>query len=251
MNETISAGGQPQEQASQTAIEAIELNTGPKPRNSVIWLHGLGADGHDFEPVVPMLGMEQIDSTRFIFPHAPVRPVTLNGGMLMRAWYDIRGMNVSRDQDEEGIDQSAALVQALIEREITRGIPASRIVLAGFSQGGAIAAHVALRYPQKLAGLMVLSAYLLFPDRLAEQLNPANSDIPVFVAHGSMDPMVPISMGKDLSERLKALQLPLEWHEYPMPHSVVQEELLDIGTWLRARLPKTASPGLINQETVE
>jgi len=241
MNETISAGDRPQKQSSQTPVETLELSTGPEPGNCVIWLHGLGADGHDFEPVVPMLGMEQIAATRFIFPHAPIRPVTLNGGMMMRAWYDIRGMNVGRDQDEEGIEQSAGLVRSLIEREIGRGIPASRIVLAGFSQGGAIAAHVALRYPHKLAGLMVLSAYLLFPDRLAAQLNPANSGTPVFVAHGSMDPMVPFNMGKDLAARLRALQLPLEWHEYPMPHSVVQEELHDIGAWLRACLPKTTS----------
>lgn len=238
MNESISAGEDAREKTSQTSIETIELSTGPAPENSVIWLHGLGADGHDFEPVVPMLGLEEIADTRFIFPHAPVRPVTLNAGMLMRAWYDIKGMNVSRDQDEEGIEQSAGLVRGLIEREIDRGIPASRIVLAGFSQGGAIAAHVAPRYPLKLAGLMVLSGYLLFPERLADELHSSNSGTPVFVGHGSMDPMVPIAMGRDLADRFRTLKIPVEWHEYMMPHSVNEQELQDIGAWLRARLPR-------------
>jgi len=238
MNESISAGDHTPEKTSQTGIETVELCTGPAPENSVIWLHGLGADGHDFEPVVPMLGMDKIADTRFIFPHAPVRPVTLNAGMSMRAWYDIKGMNVSRDQDEEGIEHSTRMVRGLIEREIDRGIPASRIVLAGFSQGGAIAAHVAPRYPQKLAGLMVLSGYLLFPDRLAGEHHESNSDIPVFVGHGSMDPMVPIAMGRDLASRFRALELPVEWHEYMMPHSVNEQELVDIGAWLRARLSR-------------
>jgi phospholipase/carboxylesterase len=183
-----------------------------------------------------MLGLEQIGATRFVFPHAPIRPVTLNGGMEMRAWYDIKGMSVSRDQDEAGIEHSSGLVQSLIDREITRGIPASRIVLAGFSQGGAIAAHVALRYPQALAGLMVLSGYLLFPERLASQIHPANSAIEVFVGHGSMDPMVPVSMGRELTARLRALQVPVAMHEYVMPHSVIQQELVDIGDWLRVQL---------------
>ena len=183
-----------------------------------------------------MLGIEEIAATRFIFPHAPVRPVTLNGGMEMRAWYDIKGLSISRDQDEEGIEQSAAQVQALIDREISRGIPASRIVLAGFSQGGALAAYVGLRYPQQLAGLMVLSAYLLFPQRLAAEISAANASTNVFVAHGSMDPVVPVDLGRELASRLRQEQLPLEWHEYEMPHSVSQQELLDIGVWLRAQL---------------
>ena len=179
-----------------------------------------------------MLGIDQIAATRFVFPHAPVRPVTLNGGMKMRAWYDIKGMNVSRDQDEDGIGQSADQVRSLIDREISRGIPASRIVLAGFSQGGAMAAYVGLRYPRQLAGLMLLSSYLLFPERLVSEIDPANASIDVFVGHGSMDPMVPVSMGRDITSRLQALGLPLEWHEYAMPHSVIQQELLDIGSWL-------------------
>ena len=235
MNETISAGQDAGENAPVKLPETVELCTGPAPGNAVIWMHGLGADGHDFEPVVPMLGLDDSVATRFVFPNAPVRPVTLNGGMEMRAWYDIRGMNVSRDQDEEGIRESTGLIQALIDREVSRGIPASRIVLAGFSQGGAIATHVALRYPQKLAGLLVLSAYLLFPERLEASINPANTDTPVFVGHGSQDPMVPVSMGRDLANRLRLLQIPVEWHEYPMPHSVIQEEITDVGKWLNKR----------------
>ena len=236
MNSTISAGTGPAKPLSESLLETVELSTGENPANSVIWLHGLGADGHDFEPVIPMLGIDEIAATRFVFPHAPVRPVTLNGGMEMRAWYDIKGMSISRDQDEEGIEMSAAQVRALIDREISRGIPASRIVLAGFSQGGALAAYVGLRYSQQLAGLMVLSAYLLFPQRLAAEISPANASTNVFVAHGSMDPVVPVDLGRELASRLRQAQLPLEWHEYAMPHSVSQQELLDIGVWLRAQL---------------
>ena len=236
MEERISAAEGSPASGRDELPEWIELSTGPEPQNTVIWLHGLGADGHDFEPVVPMLGIEGVPPTRFVFPHAPMRPVTLNGGMVMRAWYDIKGINVSRDQDEEGIEHSAGLVRALVEREIERGIPASRIILAGFSQGGAIAAYVALRYPQTLAGLMVLSGYLLFPDRLGEELDAANAGTSVFVGHGSMDPMVPVGLGRDLASRLESLGVPVQWHEYPMPHSVIQQELLDIGRWLTKRL---------------
>jgi phospholipase/carboxylesterase len=217
-------------------LETVELSTGPEPVNSVIWLHGLGADGHDFEPVVPMLGMERVGATRFVFPHAEMRPVTLNGGMVMRAWYDIRGLEVSRDQDEEGIATSAAQVTALVDTEIARGIPPSNIVLAGFSQGGAIAAHVALRFPRSLAGLMVLSGYLLFPDRAEAELNAANRSIDVFVGHGSVDPVVPAFLGKDLVARFESLGLSVDFHEYPIPHSVSQQELDDVGAWLRSRL---------------
>ncbi len=236
MNETISAGQKSQQEQFRALPETVEQSTGSNPENSVIWLHGLGADGHDFEPLVPMLGLHEIAATRFIFPHAPTRPVTLNGGMRMRAWYDIKSISTSRDQDEAGINESTGLIHALIERELSRGVPASKIVIAGFSQGGAIATHVALRYPQKLAGLMVLSAYLLFPDRLAQEIHQANSDTPVFIGHGSEDPVVPVNMGRDLAQKLESLQMPVEWHQYTMPHSVNQEEILDIGTWLRARL---------------
>jgi len=236
MNETVSADKVRRDPGAPAPLETVELSTGPAPSNSVIWLHGLGADGHDFEPVVPLLGLERIAATRFVFPHAGMRPVTLNGGMVMRAWYDIRGMEVGRDQDEEGIAASADQVTALVEREIGRGVPAERIVLAGFSQGAATAAHVAMRYPRALAGLVVLSGYLLFPERLAAEAHLANRSLEVFVGHGLLDPVVPAVMGRDLAARLEALGMPVRWREYPIPHSVSQEELLDIGAWLRARL---------------
>jgi phospholipase/carboxylesterase len=233
MNQPVSAGGG--EPGGETARlpEAVEIETGPRPCNAVIWLHGLGADGYDFQPIVPYLGMDSIGATRFVFPHAHVRPVTINGGMRMRAWYDIRGVEVSRDQDEQGIEHSAALVRALIRRENERGVPCSRLVLAGFSQGGAIATHVALRYPQKLAGLLALSTYLLFPDRLASERDAANAGLPVFIGHGSLDPMVPLAMGQALADTLQALALPVTWRHYPVPHSVSQEEIADAGAWLR------------------
>ena len=233
MSEPISAGVQPENTAANEPPETVEVSTGPSPEFAVIWLHGLGADGHDFEPVVPMLGLDRLGAAHFVFPHAPVIPVTLNGGMQMRAWYDIKGIDINRDQDEEGIAHSASLIRALIEREIASGIPASKIVLAGFSQGGAMAAYVGLRYPQSLAGILILSAYLLFPGRLERELNAANAHTPVFSGHGVQDPMVPVNMGRDLAARLEALQLPVERHEYPMPHSVSQEEIVDIGTWMR------------------
>ena len=217
-------------------LEAVEIQTGSEPRNAVIWLHGLGADGHDFEPVVPMLGAHRYAATRFIFPHAPVRPVTINAGAQMRAWYDIKGMQLSRDQDETGIMESAAQVQALIQRENERGIPSDRIVLAGFSQGGAIAAHTALRSDQALAGLLALSTYLLFPARLEQERHAANENLPIFVGHGSMDPMVPLALGRALAERLEALSHPVTWKQYPIPHSVSQEEINDIGHWLAEQL---------------
>ena len=236
MNRTLSAGSTGPESGPGELPETVELETGTEPRNAVIWLHGLGADGHDFEAVVPFLGMESVAATRFVFPHAPVRAVTINNGMRMRAWYDIRGIQVSRDQDEGGIEHSSELVRALVRRENRRGIPCSRIVLAGFSQGGAIALHVALRYPETLAGLLALSSYLLFPERLAGDRSEANSRTPVFVGHGSMDPMVPIGMGQDLAGRLEKLGYPVSWHQYPIPHSVDQAEISDIGAWLRIRL---------------
>jgi len=236
MNRTLSAGKGGPESGSGELPQTVELETGSDPRNAVIWLHGLGADGHDFESVVPYLGMDSVSATRFVFPHAPVRAVTINNGVRMRAWYDIRGMQVSRDQDEGGIEHSAELVTNLVMRENRRGIPCSRIVLAGFSQGGAIAVHVALRYPEALAGLLALSTYLLFPDRLAEERSPANSQTPVFVGHGSMDPMVPVGMGRDLVTRLEDLAYPVSWHQYPIPHSVDQAEISDVGAWLRTRL---------------
>lgn len=204
------------------------------PEYSVIWMHGLGADGHDFEPIVPFLGLPSGKSVRFVFPHALRRPITINGGMVMRAWYDIVQISTSRGQDKAGIRHSADKIRALIDHEIARGIPASRIVLAGFSQGGAMALHVGLRYPQTLAGIMVLSGYLLFPERLQSEHSKANAATPVFIGHGTQDPMVPFSLGQATVTALQGGQWPLEWHDYPVPHSVSQEELADVGQWLQA-----------------
>jgi phospholipase/carboxylesterase len=218
--------------ARKGSLETVEVLTGPDPTASIIWLHGLGADGHDFEPLVPHLGLPLSLSARFIFPHALVRPVTLNNGYRMRAWYDIKSISTSRDQDEAGIVDSAERVRRLIEREQDRGIPSERIVLAGFSQGGAIALHTSLRHPQRLAGIMGLSTYLLFPDRLEAERHTANLATPVFIAHGRMDPVVPFEMGKSTAHQLKNLQYPVTWNSYPIPHSVSPEEIAHIGAWL-------------------
>jgi len=214
-------------------LECLEVSTSDNPEYSVIWMHGLGADGHDFEPIVPYLGLPPGLSIRFVFPHALMRPITINGGAVMRAWYDIKEISTTKGQDEAGVRHSATKVQELIDRELQRGIPASRIVLAGFSQGGAMALHVGLRYPQKLAGIMVLSAYLMFPERLQSEISEANTTTPVFVAHGSQDPVIPIALGQAICSRLEAGQWPVEWHSYPVPHSVSQAEITDIGRWLK------------------
>lgn len=214
-------------------LDYVEVTTADNPSYSVIWLHGLGADGHDFEPIVPFLGLSPGTSVRFIFPHALMRPVTVNGGAVMRAWYDIIEISSSKGQDESGIRHSAGKVRALIDFEVSRGIPASRIILAGFSQGGAMALHVGLRYPEKLAGIMALSAYLLFPERLQSEASKANSRTPVFIGHGTQDPVVPFPLGQAVVSALQAGSWPVEWHSYPIPHSVSQPEISDIGGWMQ------------------
>ncbi len=236
MQFTTSAGDAGRDSQVGSLPETVEVATGANPDFSVIWLHGLGADGHDFEPVVPMLGLPEDAAVRFVFPHAPVRPVTLNGGMPMRAWYDIVSLSASRDQDEAGIAASTASVHALIDREVERGVPPSRQVIAGFSQGGAMALHVALRYPERLAGLIALSSYLLFADRLETEASPANRDLPLFIAHGTQDPVVAYEFGARSARHLEVLGYPVEWRSYPMPHSVMPAELVDIGRFLTARL---------------
>ena len=214
-------------------LEALEIETGPSPRAAVIWLHGLGADGHDFEPIVPELGMPAAPAVRFVFPHAPLQPVAINRGAVMRAWYDVTG---DGRQDAEGIRASQVRVEALIARERARGIAARSIVLAGFSQGGAMALQTGLRHPERLAGILALSAYLPLPETLEGEVSQANRDVPIFMAHGTEDPVIPLSWAMRSRDRLIALGYAVEWHEYPMPHSVCAEEIADIGRWLRAVL---------------
>jgi phospholipase/carboxylesterase len=217
-------------------IQTVEIETGQNPDGSIIWLHGLGADGHDFEPIVPELRLPAELAVRFVFPHAPVRPVTINGGISMRAWYDIVSLDRGGPVDAAGIRDSAEIANRLISRERERGIAAGRIVLAGFSQGGAIALHAALRYPEKLAGLMALSTYLPLTSSLDGEVvdNPAavNKDIPIFMAHGTFDPVLPMQMGSDSRDLLAARGFDIEWHDYPMAHAVCAEEIAHIRNWL-------------------
>jgi phospholipase/carboxylesterase len=214
----------------------VDPADGAPAKSSVIWLHGLGADGHDFEPVVPQLGVDAGLAVRFVFPHAPKRPVTLNAGMVMPAWYDIRAIDLRRDHDIAGIADSAQHIRTLIARENERGIPTERIVLAGFSQGGAMALYVGLRYPERLAGIMALSCYLILEGALEAEAAPANRDTSIFQAHGEMDPMVPLDRGSAAHRRLVELGYSAEWNTYPMAHAVHPQEIQDIGQWLRQRL---------------
>ena len=208
--------------------DAIEIETGPNPGTAVIWLHGLGADGHDFEPIVPEL--ELPEPVRFVFPHAPVRPVTINNGMRMRAWYDIFQFG-GGPEDEAGIRASQKIVEDLIKAESGK-----KVVLAGFSQGGAIVLQTALRYSGKLAGVMALSTYLPLAAKLAAERNAANGDLPVFMAHGRFDNVIPIDRAQKSRELLTSLGYKVEWREYPMPHSVCPEEIGHISAWLASRL---------------
>lgn len=220
-----------------TAPDGVEIETGLAPKASVIWLHGLGADGHDFEPVVPELVGPGERALRFVFPHAPVRPVTINNGFQMRAWYDIVGIDRHSIEDEAGIRASDAAVRALIARENERGVPANRIVLAGFSQGGAMALFTGLRYPEKLAGLMGLSCYLVLASTFEAERHEANQSTPIFMAHGTFDPVIDVSLGEDSRKFLESKGYSIEWHAYPMPHSVCAEEIAAIAQWLRRVLP--------------
>lgn len=236
MTSSESATAQRAGEAARPVLDTVEIQTGREPSASVVWLHGLGADGHDFEPVVPELGWPGAPDIRYVFPHAPVRPVTINGGMPMRAWYDILSLTSARGNDREGIVDSVNAVAGLVRREIDRGIPSQRIILAGFSQGGAIALQLALRFPEPLAGVIALSSYLLFDDRLESQQHQANAALAAFVAHGSNDPVVPFALGEKAARTLEALGHPVEWHSYPMAHAVCPEEIEHIAAWMRARL---------------
>ncbi len=217
---------------SDDYLPCLEQDPAEPAVASVIWMHGLGADGHDFAPIPPHLGLPPEMPVRFVFPHAPRIPVTLNMGFVMPAWYDIRDLG-ERGHDEAGIRKSEEQIRRLLEREVERGVPASRIVLAGFSQGGAMALFTGLRYPEKLAGLMALSAYLLLPGKLAAEASDANRGTTVFQAHGLQDPMVGIDYGRQTRDRLQQDGYPVEWCEYPMEHAVCPQEIADIGRWLR------------------
>jgi phospholipase/carboxylesterase len=218
-------------------MEIVEVETGAKPVGSVIWLHGLGADGHDFEPVVPELRLPDSLPLRFVFPHAPVRPVTVNGGMEMRAWYDIISLDKEGPADDAGIRESSALLDELIEQEQQRGTSSSKIVVAGFSQGGAIALHNVLRSSSKFGGLLALSTYLPLMDMIesevVERSGTVDNSLPVFMGHGTFDPMVPYAGGRASADVLEKLGYKVEWHEYPMAHAVCPEEITDISNWLQ------------------
>lgn len=216
--------------------ECVEVEVGREPEASVVWLHGLGADGHDFEPLVPELALHPDLRVRFVFPHAPMRPVTINGGMTMRAWYDIMSLDRTGPQDEDGIRESARLLEDLVEREHERGSGYGRIVVAGFSQGGAIALHMALRYRRRLAGLAVLSSWLPLADTLEKEISEESRSLPIFMAHGTYDPMLPISLGQDSKRRLEQAGFQVEWHEYPMQHAVCGEEIAELSRWLNETL---------------
>ena len=217
-------------------LETVEVRAGEGADGSVIWLHGLGADGHDFEPIVPELKLAGSLNLDFVFPHAPVREVTINNGIAMRAWYDIVSLDRDGPQDEAGIRESAELLAELVEREQARGVPRDRIVLAGFSQGGAIALHVALRDPERYAGLMALSTWLplsaAFADEVIAEPGSQPRSLPVFIAHGTFDPMLPLALGEATRDALDEAGFEPEWHTYPMAHAVCAEEIADIRRWL-------------------
>lgn len=213
-------------------MDALEIVTRETPDSAVIWLHGLGADGHDFAPIVAELGLPPSAKVRFIFPHAPMLPVTINGGYAMPAWYDVKSLDLRQEEDSAGIRNSQRQLEALIRHELERGLASTRIVLAGFSQGGAIALHTGLRYDAPLAGVLALSTYLPLPDTIMAEASPANAALPVFMAHGTADSVISLDQGATSRDLLRQEGYAVEWHEYPMTHSVCAEEITDIGTWL-------------------
>jgi len=215
-------------------LQYIEIETGENPTAAVIWLHGLGASGHDFEPVVPELGLPEDAAVRFIFPHAPNLPVTINGGMTMPAWYDIKAMDIDRVVDTEQLRASADAVAKLVEREKEKGVPSDRIIIAGFSQGGAVAYELGLSYPERFGGILALSTYFATADTV--QRSEANADVPISVYHGTFDPMVPESLGVRSVEALKGMGYDPSYQTFPMEHSVCLEEIQDIGRFIRRHL---------------
>jgi len=226
---------------SQKPLETIELETGPKPAACVLWMHGLGADGNDFVPIVHELDLEGAPDIRFIFPHAPMQPVSINNGYVMRAWYDVKWGDLegrSKQADEKGVRASQAAITQLIEREVSRGITADRIVLAGFSQGGAVALQTGLRHPQKLGGIMALSTYLPLAEKLADEASAENRKTPIFMAHGTQDAVIPFEMATHSRDVLLQHGYDVEWRQYPMAHSVCLEEVAEIGKWLKRALAR-------------
>jgi phospholipase/carboxylesterase len=213
-------------------LDVIDIETAPNPTASIIILHGLGADGNDFVPVAQEFDLEAVGAVRYVFPHGPTRPVTINGGYVMRAWYDVLGTDLALREDEAGLRQSLALVEALIERERARGIEASRIVLGGFSQGCAMTLMTGLRYRERLAGLLGMSGYLPLAATTAAERSTANAGVPIFLAHGRQDPVIAIDRATASRDALVELGYPVEWHDYPMPHSVSAQEIEDINRWL-------------------
>ncbi|MDX1593350.1 MAG: carboxylesterase [Gammaproteobacteria bacterium] len=210
----------------------VRLEPREPPRSAIVWLHGLGADGHDFEPLAEQLRLPEALGVRYVFPHAAPRPVTVNGGMVMRAWYDILEIELGRRVDEAAIEASVAAVTELVEREIESGIPAERLVLAGFSQGGVIALNAGLRMPVRLAGVIGLSSYLPGGEALAARRDPANAATPVFLGHGRHDPVVPLALGQAARDAIAGFGNPLTWREYPMEHAVCMDEIDDLRGWL-------------------
>jgi len=214
-------------------LQNIEIESAPNPTASVIWLHGLGADGNDFVPMVRELDLKGLPAIRFVFPHAKQMPVTINGGYMMRAWYDISVADLTRREDEGGLRDSQRDVEALIAREKARGIPASRIILAGFSQGCAMTLQTGLRHPEKLAGMLCLSGYLPLNEKVAHERTEESIDTPIFMAHGRQDPVVPFLRAEQSRDILKDLGYTIEWHDYPMQHSLCFEEVQDISAWMK------------------
>jgi phospholipase/carboxylesterase len=213
-------------------LECVEVETRPQPTHAVIWLHGLGADGHDFEPLVPQLLRSGWPALRFVFPHAAIRPISLNNGLPMRGWYDIAGFDLSQRQDETGVRASITEVEALIEREAARGIEADHVVLAGFSQGGAVALAAGLRHARKLAAIVALSTYLPVAEAIGRERSEANASIPIFMAHGAFDPVVPKVLGERSRDRLRGWGYSVAWHDYPMAHQVCPQEIADLADFL-------------------
>ena len=221
---------------STLVLPCVEVEPKGPASATVLFLHGLGADGHDFEPLVPYLGLPEGHGVRFVFPHAPSRPVTVNRGMVMRAWFDIRGIDLAQVPDVKGIEASSRMIRTLLEREAERGIAPERTVLAGFSQGGAMALQVGLTYPHRLAGILGLSCYLPLPDRLRATDAEANRSTPIFLGHGTEDDIVPLDRGEAGREALESAGYSVDWRTYPMGHQVDAQEIVDLGQWLRERL---------------